>query len=172
MRHENRPRPAPPTRGSASPPRLWFADNLRILLTSLVVLHHIAVMYSGLPLWYYVEPPTGAAAGAVLAIFVVVNQAWFMGAFFLLSGYFTPGSFDRKGPGAFLRDRLVRLGIPLVVFYFVLSPLLHRLLPGRLAAGDLSGHDRHRAAVVRARAARLRRLLRRLPRGRRPAGAA
>ncbi|GAA4927870.1 fucose 4-O-acetylase-like acetyltransferase [Nonomuraea thailandensis] len=119
------PRPAPPTRGSASPPRLWFADNLRILLTSLVVLHHIAVMYSGLPLWYYVEPPTGAAAGAVLAIFVVVNQAWFMGAFFLLSGYFTPGSFDRKGPGAFLRDRLVRLGIPLVVFYFVLSPLLH-----------------------------------------------
>ncbi|GAA2214774.1 acyltransferase [Nonomuraea monospora] len=119
------PRPAPPARGGASPQRLWFADNLRILLTSLVVLHHVAVMYSGLPLWYYIEPPTSAAAGAVLSIFVVVNQAWFMGAFFLLSGYFTPGSYDRKGPGAFLRDRLIRLGIPLVVFYFVLSPLLH-----------------------------------------------
>ncbi|MGW3347295.1 acyltransferase family protein [Nonomuraea rubra] len=110
---------------TVAPPRLWFADNLRIALTSLVVLHHVAVMYSGLPLWYYTEPPTSAAAGGVLAIFLVVNQAWFMGAFFLLSGYFTPGSYDRKGPAAFLRDRLVRLGIPLIVFYFVLSPLLH-----------------------------------------------
>ncbi|MFB4269903.1 acyltransferase family protein [Nonomuraea sp. GTA35] len=119
------PRPAPPARSSASPARLWFADNLRILLTSLVVLHHVAIMYSGMPLWYYTEPPTSVAAGVGLSIFLLVNQAWFMGAFFLLSGYFAPGSYDRKGPGAFLRDRLIRLGIPLVVFYFVLSPLLH-----------------------------------------------
>jgi peptidoglycan/LPS O-acetylase OafA/YrhL len=46
-----------------------------------------------------------------------------MGALFLLAGYFTPASFDRKGPGPFLRDRLVRLGIPLLAFYFVLGPL-------------------------------------------------
>ena len=46
-----------------------------------------------------------------------------MGAFFLLAGYFAPGSFDRKGPGSFLLDKSLRLGIPLVVFYFVLSPI-------------------------------------------------
>jgi surface polysaccharide O-acyltransferase-like enzyme len=46
-----------------------------------------------------------------------------MGALFLLSGYFTPGSFDRKGPRSFLKDRLLRLGIPLILFYFVLSPI-------------------------------------------------
>jgi hypothetical protein len=46
-----------------------------------------------------------------------------MGALFLLSGYFTPESFDRKGLGSFLKDRLLRLGIPLVIFYFVLSPV-------------------------------------------------
>jgi glucan biosynthesis protein C len=56
-------------------------------------------------------------------VFVLFNQAWFMGAFFLLAGYFTPGSFDRKGPTSFLKGRLVRLGIPLVVFYFVLNPI-------------------------------------------------
>ncbi|WP_020495373.1 acyltransferase family protein [Sciscionella marina] len=107
----------------APPRRLWFADNLRILLTSLVVLHHLAVTYSGLPLWYYTDPG-GAGTQIGFTSFLLVDQAWFMGAFFLLSGYFTPGSYDRKGPRAFLRERLIRLGIPLVVFYFVLNPLL------------------------------------------------
>ncbi len=46
-----------------------------------------------------------------------------MGLFFLLSGYFTPGSFERKGPARFLKDRLLRLGIPLIVFIFVLNPI-------------------------------------------------
>ncbi|WP_214322632.1 acyltransferase family protein [Nonomuraea sediminis] len=109
---------------SSSQSRLWFVDNLRILLTSLVILHHIASTYSGLPAWYYTEKPTSGAAGIGLTVFLLVDQAWFMGAFFLLSGYFTPRSYDRKGPRAFLRDRLVRLGIPLVTFYFVLNPIL------------------------------------------------
>ncbi|MGH3659798.1 MAG: acyltransferase family protein, partial [Micromonosporaceae bacterium] len=42
----------------------------------------------------------------------------------LISGFFTPGSHDRKGGRAFVRDRLVRLGIPLVVFLVLLRPLL------------------------------------------------
>ena len=46
-----------------------------------------------------------------------------MGAFFLLAGYFTPGSYDRKGSGSFIKDRLIRLGIPLLVFFFVLNPI-------------------------------------------------
>ncbi|MFI6600525.1 acyltransferase family protein [Nonomuraea sp. NPDC050536] len=119
------PSSASPRQSTASPSRMWFVDNLRIVLTALVVLHHIAVTYSGLPLWYYTEKPTSAAVGTGLTVFLLVNQAWFMGAFFLLAGYFTPGSYDRKGPRAFLRDRLIRLGIPLVTFYFVLNPILY-----------------------------------------------
>ncbi|MET7333933.1 acyltransferase family protein [Nonomuraea sp. NPDC005650] len=115
---------ASPGQSTGSPPRLWFVDNLRILLTALVVLHHTAIIYSGLPLWYYTEQPTSGAVGLGLLVFLQIDQAWFMGAFFLLSGYFAPGSYDRKGPRAFLRDRLIRLGIPLLVFYFVLNPIL------------------------------------------------
>jgi peptidoglycan/LPS O-acetylase OafA/YrhL len=105
--------------------RLFFVDHLRAALVILVVLHHVALVYgASVQGYYYVEPPfTDPVAFRNLLVFALVNQAWFMGAFFLLAGYFAPGSFDRKGSGSFLKDRLIRLGIPLVVFYFVLGPI-------------------------------------------------
>jgi hypothetical protein len=97
---------------------------LRAALAILVVLHHAAMVYGGVPPFYYLEPPTGDMLAGLLALaFVLLNQGWFMGAFFLLAGYFTPGSVDRKGSGAFLKERLVRLGIPLLLFVFVLNPI-------------------------------------------------
>ena len=110
--------------------RLFFIDHLRAALVILVVLHHVALVYGAGAPFYYVEPPiTDPLAFLVLLVFVLFNQAWFMGALFLIAGYFTPGSFDRKGSGSFLKGRLVRLGIPLIIFYFRAQPdLIHRLL--------------------------------------------
>ena len=106
------------------PTRLHFADHLRAALVILVVLHHAALVYGAAAPFYYVEPPfTEPLAYIVLLVFALFNQAWFMGALYHLSGYFTPGSFERKGVGSFLKGRLVRLGIPLLVFYFIISPL-------------------------------------------------
>jgi hypothetical protein len=47
-----------------------------------------------------------------------------MGFFFLISSYFTPGSYDRKGARHFFQDRLIRLGIPLLFYIIVLDPLI------------------------------------------------
>ncbi|HLZ57366.1 MAG TPA: acyltransferase family protein [Ktedonosporobacter sp.] len=104
--------------------RIFFLDHLRVALTILVVLHHLALIYGAGAAFYYLEPPTGdLLAFLVLLAFVLMNQGYFMGCFFLISGYFTPGSFDHKGPAAFLKDRALRLGIPLLIFVLVLSPL-------------------------------------------------
>ena len=105
--------------------RLYFIDHLRAALVILVVLHHVALVYgASLPGFYYVEPPfDDPFAYLVLLVFVLFNQAWFMGAFFLLAGYFTPGAYDRKGAGAFLKARLLRLGVPLLFYAFVLEPI-------------------------------------------------
>lgn len=103
--------------------RLFAIDNLRIVLTALVVIHHVAVTYGNIPIWYYTEPAKDPS-GVALDILVVFNQAFFMGFFFLISGFFTPGSYDRKGGRAFLRDRLIRLGIPLLAFLLLLRPLV------------------------------------------------
>ncbi|MCB0155195.1 MAG: acyltransferase family protein, partial [Anaerolineae bacterium] len=104
--------------------RLFFIDYLRAALVSLVVLHHLAVIYGGIPAFYYWESPVNdPLAEITLLVFVLFNQAWFMGALFLQAGYFTPGSFERKGPASFLKDRLRRLGLPLLVWIFVLNPI-------------------------------------------------
>jgi fucose 4-O-acetylase-like acetyltransferase len=105
-------------------PRLAYVDNLRLWLTVLVVLHHAAVVYSPLPAWPYHEPDNGPTS-ALLLLFLVLNQMWFMSAFFAISGLFAPGSIDRKGARAFSLERLRRLGIPLLVFLVVLNPLMN-----------------------------------------------
>lgn len=108
------------SRGGAG--RLLFVDNLRVALIVLVVLHHVALAYGAAgPFYYYELHPDGFSRS--MLIFALANQAWFMGAFFLLAGYFTPGSLDRKGAMPFLRDRVLRLGIPLVVYVLALNPV-------------------------------------------------
>ncbi|MFJ9851776.1 acyltransferase family protein [Streptomyces sp. NPDC101150] len=108
----------------ARPPRarLYYVDNLRIVLTALVVLHHTAVTYGNIPAWYYTEPARDGS-GVALDLLVMLNQAFFMGFFFMIAGFFTPASYDRKGGRPFLRDRLKRLGIPLLVFLLLIRPL-------------------------------------------------
>lgn len=112
--------------------RLYAVDNLRIVLTVLVVLHHAAVTYGNIPVWYYNEQPKDPTGG-LLDVLVVFDQAFFMGFFFMISGFFTPGSYDRKGGRAFMRDRLARLGIPLLVYLLVLRPFALIPVYGRMS---------------------------------------
>lgn len=104
--------------------RSYFIDRLRVLLTMLVIAHHTAITYGASGGWFYREsvPPAGISV-QLLSLFCAVNQAYFMGMFFLIAGYYTPASLDRKGAKRFLVDRLFRLGIPLLVFGFVLGPM-------------------------------------------------
>jgi peptidoglycan/LPS O-acetylase OafA/YrhL len=103
--------------------RLLFIDNIRVFLTILVILHHLMITYSGTGRWYYNEGRQDALTGFAGGWFCSVNQAYFMGLFLLISAYFVPGSYDRKGAGRFVMDRLIRLGIPLAVFSWIIDPL-------------------------------------------------
>lgn len=102
--------------------RTAFLDKLRVILTLLVILHHTAIMYGAEGGWYLRKPADGLAAKLLLTLFCSVNQAFFMGMFFLIAGYFTTSSYEKKGAGAFLKDRSLRLGLPILGFGFVLGP--------------------------------------------------
>ncbi|MEE2037025.1 acyltransferase family protein [Nocardiopsis sp. CT-R113] len=118
--------PAPVLSPEAEPPRprrLHHVDNLRVALTVLVVLHHVALTYGNIPVWYYTEPAQDPTGG-LLDLVVIINQTYFMGLFFLLAGYFVPGARDRRGRRGFVRERLVRLGVPLLLFVLLVRPLI------------------------------------------------
>ena len=119
----SRSRPAAEAIPPKATSRLLFVDNIRVFLTILVLLHHLMVIYAGSGSWIYNEGREDAVTNAIGTWFCAVNQAYFMGLFLLISAYFVPGSYDRKGAGRFLKDRLVRLGIPLAVYCWIVRPL-------------------------------------------------
>lgn len=109
--------------------RLYFIDHLRIYLIILVVLQHIAATYAGVEEgWYYVEGHPDMLTSMVLLIFIGINGSFFMAFFFMISSYFISDSYDRKGPRRFLRDRLLRLGIPLLLYIIIIDPLINYVI--------------------------------------------
>ncbi|HET6872452.1 MAG TPA: acyltransferase family protein [Sporolactobacillaceae bacterium] len=102
--------------------RLDYLDSLKVALTFLVVAHHAGQPYGGSGgFWPFVSQQT-----TNLGPFFAVNAAFFMTLFFMVSAYFVPASYDKKGPKRFLKDRLKRIGIPLLLgFLLIVPPLMY-----------------------------------------------
>ncbi len=115
-------------RGSSAPARSAARrdaglDALRAALTLLVLFHHAAITYGAAGGWYYHEVQPNQDLGArMLSLFAAINQSFFMGLFFLVAGYFTPGAVERNGAWAYGRERALRLGVPLLVYGFAIGP--------------------------------------------------
>jgi glucan biosynthesis protein C len=113
---------------------MLFVDNLRTFAIILVFLVHISITYGAAGLWYYKEGQLTGTQYYVFLAFTCLCQAFFMGLLFLLAGYFTPASYDRKGVGQFTLDRLTRLWLPVGVFVFLIDPFIQYAL---ISAGAL-----------------------------------
>jgi surface polysaccharide O-acyltransferase-like enzyme len=108
--------------------RLFYLDNLRIYLTILVILVHAGLAYGGPGNWAVQDPAVDDISPMVLTVFNAFTATYFMSAFFLLAGYFTPRSLERKGAKLFLVDRLIRLGIPILVYTTIILNFTRWLL--------------------------------------------
>lgn len=104
--------------------RLLYIDNLRWVMIMLVLSMHAAVTYSHLGSWYFMEnTPVSLPETFTFATYQVFLQSFFMGFLFFIAGYFVPKAYDTKGAVKFLQDRAYRLGLPLLLFVFLLQPL-------------------------------------------------
>ncbi len=105
-----------------------------------MICHHVACAFGDVGAWYYiVPPPADSVALLPFSLFAAVNQSFFMSLLFFLSGYFTARAHDRKGTAAFLRDRGIRLGIPLAAWFLLLNPHVE-YLARRLDGGATGGY--------------------------------
>ena len=112
---------AGPDSAQPSANRMVFLDVMRVIVIGWVIAHHTGQAYSShAGDW----PVVDTAQSDWFAPFFFVNAAFGLGLLFVLAGYFVPRSFDRKGPGRFLKDRWRRVGVPLAIFaLFVHLPL-------------------------------------------------
>ncbi|MES2108094.1 MAG: acyltransferase [Bacteroidota bacterium] len=113
---------------SPAKPKIAYIDRLKVIMTVLVILHHTFITYGAPGGWYFYQKTTNEVAKIPMTLFVAVNQSFFMGFFFFLSAYFMPASLKKKGAKKFLGDRIIRLGIPLVFYSFVLGPLMNYMI--------------------------------------------
>ncbi|MBR0755557.1 acyltransferase [Bradyrhizobium jicamae] len=121
--------------------RLLFIDNMRWSMIILVLSMHACDTYSPFGNWYYVDR-TASGLGTMLAFGVYQNflQAFFMAALFFIAGYFAAAAFDRKGFTSFVRDRCLRLGVPTLLYMFVIGPLTQYFLSWTWGNGGF-GHQ-------------------------------
>ncbi len=109
--------------------RLVFIDHLRWLMIIFVVMIHGAVTYSSIGGWYYYEKrELDLLSFSIFAVFQTFTQAYFMGFLFLLAGYFVPAAYDRKGFIRFIKDRMIRLGVPTLVYMLIIHPFIRCFL--------------------------------------------
>src|SRR5881392_3147679 len=98
---ESRARPKAKARNAA-------LDRARTFLTLVVLLHHSVIPYT---YFGHTDPKSWIGFDMI----VLATDSFFMAMFFFLSGLFVWPGLGHKAPTIFLRDRLLRLGLPFAV---------------------------------------------------------
>jgi glucan biosynthesis protein C len=104
--------------------REQWVENLRVALIAGVIVAHTATAYVVDIPWYYDDEQSASGGWSIVLAFPTFAGGVFgLGPLFLIAGWFSATSLARRGPAAFARARLVRLGVPLLVFILLLQPL-------------------------------------------------
>lgn len=122
--------------------RARYLDNLKVILIAAIIVGHAVIGYAGsTDAWSYSDVREVTLAPVTEA---VVVPATFLSAFvipllFLVAGLLTRPSLERKGVAPYVRDRLLRLGVPFVTFAILTWPLAEYALFRRFGAAPPLG---------------------------------
>jgi hypothetical protein len=94
------------------------------------------VTYGGRGSWYYyatLNETNPADIFTIITLYMIAGIAAIllpsiMGLFFLMGGYFSPKSLERKGVSSFWKERILRLGIPVLLYVLLINPVIYYLL--------------------------------------------
>lgn len=120
--------------------RYHALDAVRAVMMLLGLVIHAAVSYIKEPLpvsvWPYKDPQTATALDA-LTFFIHLFR---MPVFFVVAGFFAALLLQRSGAWALLKNRIMRVAVPLIVFWIVTYPASKAAVT--YAEGQLAGrHD-------------------------------
>jgi len=95
-------------------------DLLRVVLCAAVILQHAVLIFAAEPR-YHVKSPVPSACATTLYEFL---RIFAMPPFFAIAGWAAVQSLRRRSPAVFLRERLVRLVVPLAAGIVLLGPII------------------------------------------------
>jgi surface polysaccharide O-acyltransferase-like enzyme len=98
--------------------RNFALDRARTFLTLVVLIHHSVIPYT---YFGHTDPKFWIGFDGV----VLATDSFFMAMFFFLSGLFVWPSLVHKAPHVFVRDRLLRLGLPFAICAFTVIPIAY-----------------------------------------------
>ena len=101
--------------------RLNHLDAVRAIALLLGVVFHASLSFVPIFIgWAVMDINTSNAA----ALFALVSHSFRLEVFFLIAGFFAHMSFHRQSKASFLSGRFLRIAVPLVLFWFLLKPLI------------------------------------------------
>lgn len=103
--------------------RIYWMDNLRTFIIFLVVLYHVGGVYEAAGMWGWFWIVDDPATISWVGILGIVLDVFMMPTLFLISGYLTPTSLDKKSGWEFLKGKFKRLMIPWAIAVLTLIPL-------------------------------------------------
>lgn len=117
---------------ATTPSRLHYLDWLRVIIIGMVFVGHCVMPFSGAP--WLITADVRLRFGPLLA---AVGNQFAMPVMFLIAGAGAYFSLRKRAPEKFARERLLRLGLPYLVFTLLLSPI--QAYYAALDAGTYSG---------------------------------
>lgn len=100
--------------------RRYDIDWLRVFATYLLLLFHVGMVFNPAP-FYHIRNSEVSFVFLILCGFIGL---WHMPLFFLLAGWSAFSSLALRGTGGFLRERFLRLFVPLVAGCVLLMPAI------------------------------------------------
>lgn len=141
---------------------VMYLDSMRTVLAILVVVHHCLAAfagggqrvsprdvndyaylyaggdlrgtYDGSYIYFSVGSFRNGFQAFALAI-LALNQAWLSPAFYFIAAYFVPPSLSSKGLTEFIIERLIRLGLPFLLYFWFVGPALASLASSAVIGG-------------------------------------
>ena len=108
--------------------RSLYLDNLKVVLIAAIIAMHAIAGYAGaIEVWTYAgvrETTLHPAVEMAIVVLALPFGLFLIALLFLVAGLLAVPSLERKGPGRFARDRLIRLGIPFAVYVLLVQPVV------------------------------------------------
>lgn len=105
----------------AKPYRLDYLDAVRAFALLLGIVFHASLSF--LPFfigWAVMDISTSS----LVSSFMLISHSFRMELFFLIAGFFSHMTFNKKGAMSFISSRLLRIAVPFLVGWFILKPLI------------------------------------------------